>query len=209
GDRLAALAGDLRNDAIRALLAGGVIDHDRCPRGPQGLRDPCADSLRGPGDDGNLARKCIHGNILPWLRSRPWSRTLRPAQIRRICRLQRREHRRCLSMTGASSAMSDPTDAYPRSIACSVRTGAVRDLIGREAESELIATVVDRLPAGGGALLLRGEPGIGKSALLRLARERAEAAGSRTLTTVGVESEAEFAFAGLHQLLHPVLGHAA
>jgi len=90
-----------------------------------------------------------------------------------------------------------------------VRTDAVGDLIGREAESELIAAVVDRLPAGGGALVLRGEPGIGKSALLHLARERAEAAGGRTLTTVGVESEAEFAFAGLHQLLHPVLGHAA
>ena len=94
-------------------------------------------------------------------------------------------------------------------MAGSVRTEAVRDLIGREAESELIATVVDRLPACGGALVLRGEPGIGKSALLRHARERAEAAGGRTLTTVGVESEAEFAFAGLHQLLHPVVGHAA
>ena len=90
-----------------------------------------------------------------------------------------------------------------------VRTDAVGDLIGREAESGLIAAVVDRLPTGGGALVLRGEPGIGKSALLRLARERAEAAGGRTLTTVGVESEAELAFAGLHQLLHPVLEHAA
>ena len=55
-------------------------------------------------------------------------------------------------------------------MAGSVRTDAVRDLIGREAESELIATVVDRLQVGGGALVLRGEPGIGKSALLRLAR---------------------------------------
>jgi DNA-binding CsgD family transcriptional regulator len=89
-----------------------------------------------------------------------------------------------------------------------VRTDAVSDLIGREAESGLIAVVVDRLPAGGGALVLRGEPGIGKSALLHLARERAGAAGVRTLTTVGVESEAEFAFAGLHQLLRPVLEHA-
>ena len=109
----------------------------------------------------------------------------------------------------AARLRPDPTSAYPRSMAGSVRTDAVRDLIGREAESELIATVVDRLQVGGGALVLRGEPGIGKSALLRLARERAEAAGSRTLTTVGVESEAEFAFAGLHQLLHPVIGHAA
>lgn len=104
---------------------------------------------------------------------------------------------------------SDPTSAYPRSMAGSVRTDALRDLIGRELESERIATVVDGLPARGGALVLRGEPGIGKSALLRGARERTEAAGGRSLTTVGVESEAEFAFAGLHQLLHPVLGHAA
>jgi hypothetical protein len=80
---------------------------------------------------------------------------------------------------------------------------AVRNLIGREAESELIATVVDRLPAGGGALVLRGEPGIGKSALLRFARERAEAVGGRPLTTVGVGSEAEYAFAGLHQVAAP------
>jgi hypothetical protein len=36
------------------------------------------------------------------------------------------------------------------------RTDAVGDLIGREAESELIAAVVDRLPASGGALVLRG-----------------------------------------------------
>jgi len=90
-----------------------------------------------------------------------------------------------------------------------VRTDAVRGLIGREAEAELIASLVDRLPGGGGALVLRGEPGIGKSALLRLARERAEARGARTLTAEGAESEAEFAFAALHQLLHPVLEHAA
>jgi DNA-binding CsgD family transcriptional regulator len=94
-------------------------------------------------------------------------------------------------------------------MAGSARTDAVRDLIGREAESELMAAVLDRLPAGGGALVLRGEPGIGKSALLLRARQRAEAAGCRTLTTVGVESEAAYAFAGLHQMLHPVLGHAA
>src|SRR5215470_6520114 len=38
----------------------------------------------------------------------PWSRTLRAAQLRRICRLQRREHRRWLSMAGASSATTPP-----------------------------------------------------------------------------------------------------
>ena len=50
----------------------------------------------------------------------------------------------------------------------------------------------------------RGEPGIGKSALLERARGRASSLGARTLATVGVESESELAFAGLHQLLAPI-----
>jgi hypothetical protein len=49
-----------------------------------------------------------------------------------------------------------------------------------------------------------GEPGIGKSALLGRARDRASSLGARALATVGVESEAELAFAGLHQLLRPI-----
>ena len=54
------------------------------------------------------------------------------------------------------------------------------------------------------ALVLRGEAGIGKSALLEYAVERAE--GFRVLRALGVESEAEIAFAGAQQLLRPVMG---
>ncbi|MDT4899185.1 MAG: hypothetical protein QOJ78_115, partial [Pseudonocardiales bacterium] len=54
-----------------------------------------------------------------------------------------------------------------------------------------------------GALLIRGDPGVGKTALLKDAREGA--AGMRVLSTQGLESEAPLAFAGLHQLLRPVL----
>ena len=54
-----------------------------------------------------------------------------------------------------------------------------------------------------GALVLRGEPGIGKSALLEHAVEHA--GGMRVLTALGVEAESELPFAGLHQLLWPVL----
>ena len=79
------------------------------------------------------------------------------------------------------------------------------DLIGRAPEVELLDALLDRVEGDGGALVLRGEAGIGKSALLDYASERAAASGFRTLTTVGVESEAELAFAGLHQVLHPVL----
>ena len=82
--------------------------------------------------------------------------------------------------------------------------GAGVELIGRDAETERIDTVIAQLHQGGGALVVSGEPGIGKSALLADARARAEAAGARVLETVGVESEAELAFAGLHQLLLPL-----
>jgi predicted ATPase len=54
------------------------------------------------------------------------------------------------------------------------------------------------------ALVIRGEPGIGKSALLGWARDRA--APARCLHASAVESELELPFAVLHQLLYPVLG---
>jgi DNA-binding CsgD family transcriptional regulator len=79
-------------------------------------------------------------------------------------------------------------------------------LIGRAGELERLDAVLDRLDSVGAALVIVGAAGIGKSALLRHAHLRADELGVRTLSTVGVESEAELAFAGLHQLLHPIMG---
>src|SRR3954447_5408183 len=78
-------------------------------------------------------------------------------------------------------------------------------LLGRDAECERIERLVARARDGeSGVLVLRGEPGIGKTALLEHA---AAAAGAATVLRVrGVESEIEVAFAGLHELLRPVLG---
>src|SRR4051794_9565747 len=78
-------------------------------------------------------------------------------------------------------------------------------LLGRAPECRRIETLVATTAAGAsGVLVLRGEPGIGKTALLEHA---AQAAGSATVLRVrGVESEVEVAFAGLHELLRPVLG---
>jgi DNA-binding CsgD family transcriptional regulator len=83
------------------------------------------------------------------------------------------------------------------------------ELIEREQESAVLDALIDRIRDGGGAVVVRGEAGIGKSVLLQRARRRAAAQGFRTLATVGVESEAEFAFAGLHQLLRPIIGTLA
>lgn len=77
-------------------------------------------------------------------------------------------------------------------------------LHGRDAERERVSALLAAARTGtAGALLIRGEPGIGKSALIQDARDGA--AGMRVLSAQGLESEAPLAFAGLHQLLRPVL----
>jgi DNA-binding CsgD family transcriptional regulator len=80
--------------------------------------------------------------------------------------------------------------------------GARPGLVGRKAQTNLLDAVIDEV--GGGAVVISGEAGIGKSALLDYARARANEAGAQSLVTVGVESEAELAFAGMHQLLRPI-----
>jgi AAA ATPase domain len=80
-------------------------------------------------------------------------------------------------------------------------------LYGREAERARIDALLDGARASrSGVLVLRGQAGIGKSALLDHAV--AEAGETPVLRASGVESESELAFAGLHQLLRPVLGLA-
>jgi DNA-binding CsgD family transcriptional regulator len=90
----------------------------------------------------------------------------------------------------------------------SSRLGLSAPLVGRDAEMDQVCALVDRARDGGGALVVCGEAGIGKSALLDHARSRAREVSAQTLLTVGVESEAELAFAGMHQLLRPIIGHA-
>jgi DNA-binding CsgD family transcriptional regulator len=80
-------------------------------------------------------------------------------------------------------------------------------LRGREVQQAAIGALLERAHEGAsGALVLRGEPGIGKTALLDYAVSRATDA-MPVLRAAGVESEAELPFAGLHQLIRPVAGH--
>lgn len=77
-------------------------------------------------------------------------------------------------------------------------------LLGRRAEFDAIDGLLDDVRAGhGGALVLRGEAGVGKSSLLGYARDHA--ADMRVLKVLGIESESELPFAALHQLLLPCL----
>ncbi|MDQ3742270.1 MAG: ATP-binding protein, partial [Actinomycetota bacterium] len=77
-------------------------------------------------------------------------------------------------------------------------------LIGRQAECERIERLVDEAREGrGGAVLLRGEAGIGKTSLLEHARGLAGV--DLVLAARGIETEAEIPYAGLWDLLGPVL----
>jgi DNA-binding CsgD family transcriptional regulator/tetratricopeptide (TPR) repeat protein len=77
-------------------------------------------------------------------------------------------------------------------------------LFGRERETAQINEVLDDARGKrGGALVIRGEAGIGKSALLSAAIEHA--GGMRIFRARGVESEVDIAFSGLHELLLPAL----
>ena len=77
-------------------------------------------------------------------------------------------------------------------------------LLGRDSELVVIAEALAAARLGKGSwLLIRGEPGIGKTALLEHAV--GEAASMRLLSAHGVEFEADMPFAGLHELLHPTL----
>jgi len=77
-------------------------------------------------------------------------------------------------------------------------------IVGRAAELARLDGLLDEVRAGrGGPLLLRGEPGIGKTTLLD--ELVARAGGEVTvLRAAGVESEAEIAFAALSDLLGPI-----
>jgi AAA ATPase domain len=82
--------------------------------------------------------------------------------------------------------------------------GSSRQLRGRSSELSLLGRLIEDVRAGGSrVLVLRGEPGVGKTALLDYLVGRA--AGLRVARAAGVQSEMELAFAGLHQLCAPML----
>jgi hypothetical protein len=75
---------------------------------------------------------------------------------------------------------------------------------GRARERQAVDGLLDRVRGGGGAVLvIRGEAGIGKTALMRHCAR--QAAGCRLVQVDGVESEMKLPFAALHQLCRPML----
>ncbi len=85
------------------------------------------------------------------------------------------------------------------------KPGQAEPLTGRAGELELIRSFVSTAAVRGGVLLLSGEPGVGKTALLDAAAADASASGLRVLRAGGAEFEADISFSGLNQLLLPLL----
>ncbi len=81
-------------------------------------------------------------------------------------------------------------------------------LYGRDAEQKAIGDLLDGVTGNGsgGALLLTGDPGIGKTSLLGFASRAAADRGMLVLGATAVESESELPYATLHLLLGPHLG---
>jgi predicted ATP-dependent serine protease len=75
----------------------------------------------------------------------------------------------------------------------------LRGSVGGEQELRAIDGLFDGIRDQGGSMLVRGEAGLGKSALLQEAEARATARGIAVLRTAGAASEKQMAFSGLHQ----------
>ena len=82
-------------------------------------------------------------------------------------------------------------------------------LIGRDAALARLRGLVDPVPRASQVLVVTGEAGMGKTALLADAAEPGPVRGHAGAAVTGRESESKLAFAGLHQLLRPVLSGAA
>jgi DNA-binding CsgD family transcriptional regulator len=82
---------------------------------------------------------------------------------------------------------------------------AVSRLIGRDAELAALRRLISRIRHEGSSVLLRGEPGVGKSSVLQATAAMGRDGKALVLEASGIESESMLPFAGLHQLLRPLL----
>ncbi|MGH3581727.1 MAG: AAA family ATPase, partial [Mycobacterium sp.] len=80
-------------------------------------------------------------------------------------------------------------------------------IIGRSADLAVITDALAAVSGSGSALVVDGEAGIGKSTLLTAAADWAAADGYGRLGCSGLQSQAELGFAGVHELIHPLMAH--
>src|SRR5918998_1851937 len=87
-----------------------------------------------------------------------------------------------------------------------MKVWAAAELHERDAELKAVDSAIYAARAGHGCMLaIEGPPGIGKTSLVAIARDRARAAGMRVLAARGSELERDFAFGVVRQLLEPLV----
>jgi hypothetical protein len=79
------------------------------------------------------------------------------------------------------------------------------ELFGRDSEAAWLRAFLSRASTRGGVLEIVGEPGIGKSTMLKSAIEFGSESGFLVSSTSAVESEMRYPYLGLHELLTPFL----
>jgi DNA-binding CsgD family transcriptional regulator len=84
-----------------------------------------------------------------------------------------------------------------------------KSLVGRDALVAVLRSHLTAPASRGGALLLVGDPGVGKTALLDAAAAAVSIPDTRILRATGAQFEADVSFAALHQLLFPIIGQVA
>ena len=123
----------------------------------------------------------------------PASSALRAVTVPGTTDLVGRPDDRIIPSDLLAAGRRDATDGYTRP-----------RLVGRSQERRALDRTLDALRSGqSSTLIMRGEPGIGKTALLGYVRDRAT--GCRVVTASAVQSETVLPFAGLHQLCAPLL----
>lgn len=98
-----------------------------------------------------------------------------------------------------------PVVLVPPARVGALMSAAPADLLGRDGEIEVIRRFLRSAASDGGALLITGPAGIGKTAVLDATVRMASAAGAQVMTAAGLEDETDVPFAGLSQLLAPFM----
>ncbi|WP_422741943.1 ATP-binding protein [Mycobacterium sp. WMMD1722] len=81
------------------------------------------------------------------------------------------------------------------------------DMLGRADEFSALIAAAGRAARRGGALVVEGEAGIGKTTLLSAVADWARNNGFTVLSCAGVQSQTKVGYAALHELIHPILDH--
>lgn len=80
-------------------------------------------------------------------------------------------------------------------------------MIGRDDEMSALTAIAAEISHLGRALVIEGEAGIGKTTLLTAVADWAARHGFGVLTSAGVQCQTKVGYAGIHELIHPILGH--